>query len=195
MNGIRYNSMEEKMNKTRLTILPILSVFFALFFGWSTIFGQAAEKLENQFREIEALPSGAAFTLTVTDDDITAAANEYLARYLPEIEQMVQEATGIKLNFADPVIEFKTDYATASLRVGKGILKIPASLRADVYWDGTLHVEVKEIEVPVISVDPVSVNSAIQGPIRDAMASLEKYYEIRDLELAEGYIKLEAVKK
>lgn len=195
MNGIRYNSMEEKMNKTRLTILPILSVFFALFFGWSTIFGQAAEKLENQFREIEALPSGAAFTLTVTDDDITAAANEYLERYLPEIEQMVQEATGIKLNFADPVIEFKTDYATASLRVGKGILKIPASLRADVYWDGTLHVEVKEIEVPVISVDPVSVNSAIQGPIRDAMASLEKYYEIRDLELAEGYIKLEAVKK
>ena len=55
--------------------------------------------------------------------------------------------------------------------------------------------EVKEIEVPVISVDPVSVNSAIQGPIWDAMASLEKYYEIRDLELAEGYIKLEAVKK
>ena len=107
------------MNKTRLTILPILSVFFALFFGWSTIFGQAAEKLENQFREIEALPSGAAFTLTVTDDDITAAANEYLDRYLPEIEQMVQEATGIKLNFADPVIEFKTVCSRSRLHCGR----------------------------------------------------------------------------
>ena len=105
------------MNKTRLIILPILSVFFALFLGWSTIFAQAAEKLENQFREIQALPAGSAFSLTLTDDDITAAANEYLERYLPEIERVVEEETGIKLNFSDPVIEFKTGFATASLRV------------------------------------------------------------------------------
>ena len=57
------------MNKTRLIILPILSVFFALFLGWSTIFAQAAEKLENQFRDIQALPAGSAFSLTLTDDE------------------------------------------------------------------------------------------------------------------------------
>ena len=187
--------MEDKMNKTQLTILPILGAFFALFFGWSTIFGQAAEKLENKFREIEALPSGSVFALTLEDDEISAAANEYLDRYLPEIEEIVLEATGIKLNFADPVIEFQTGAATASLKVGKGILKVPASIRTDVYWDGTLHVNVRELEIPIISIDPETVNAAIQEPVREAWRTVEQYYEIRDLEIAEGYIRLEAVKK
>ena len=66
------------MIKTRLTILPILAAIFALFFGCSTIFGQAAENIEQQIRAIEALPAGSVFTLRVTDDDISAAANEYL---------------------------------------------------------------------------------------------------------------------
>ncbi len=183
------------MNKTRLIILPILSVFFALFLGWSTIFAQAAEKLENQFREIEALPAGSAFSLTVTDDDITAAANEYLGRYLPEIERVVEEETGIKLNFADPVIEFKTGFATASLRVGKGFLKVPASFDAEVYWDETLRVNVKQVDVPFITLDPAVVNDAIQDPIREAMLALGEYYEIQTMELNEGYIRIDAVKK
>ncbi len=183
------------MNKTRLTILPILSVFYALFLGWSTIFAQAAEKIENQLREIEALPAGSAFSLTMTDDDITAAANEYLNRYLPEIEKIVEQETGFKLNFADPDIEFKAGQAAASLRVGKGILKVPASLESEVYWDGTLHVEVKKLEVPIISLDPAAINSAIQEPIRQAMETFGQYYEIQLLELGDGYIRVDAVKK
>ena len=183
------------MNKTRLIILPILSVFFALFLGWSTIFAQAAEKLENQFRDIQALPAGSAFSLTLTDDDITAAANEYLERYLPEIERVVEEETGIKLNFSDPVIEFKTGFATASLRVGKGFLKVPASFDAEVYWDGGLIVNVKEVDVPIIKLDPATVNDAIQEPMREIMAEVGKYYEIHFLELNDGYIRLDAVKK
>ncbi len=183
------------MNKTRLIILPILSVFYALFLGWSTLFAQAAEKLENQFREIEALPSGSVFTLTLTDDEISDAANEYLDRYLPEIQSMVEEATGIKLTFADPVIEFKTGTAMFSLKAGKGFLKVPASMRAGVYWDGSLHLNVEELNIPIVSVDPATINSYIQQPVNEAMDTIGKYYEIRDLEVAEGFIRLEAMKR
>ncbi len=187
--------MEEKMNKTRLTILPILSVFFALFLGWSTIFSQAVEKLENKYREIRALSPGTTFTLMITDDDISDAGNEYLEQYLPELQRMVEELTGIKLSFSDPVIEFKTGAATFSLRVGKGFLKIPASMKANVTWDGELHVNVESMDIPVISVDPAAVNAYIQEPIREGMAEVEKYYEIHELEVAEGYIRVTATKK
>ena len=183
------------MNKTRLTILPILAVIFALFFGCSTIFGQSAENLENQIRAIEALPAGSVFTLKVTDDDISATANKYLNTYMLEIQNMLQESVGTKLSLSDPIIEFKTRKANASLRVGKGILKVAASIDADVTWDGTLHVNVTDVNVPIIEIEPETVNSYIQEPIESGMRYLEQYLEIHSFEIEEGVITLEAVKK
>ena len=183
------------MNKTRLIILPILAVIFALFFGCSTIFGQSADNLENQLRAIEALPSGSVFTLTVTDDDISATANKYLNMYMTEIQDMLQGAVGTKLSLSDPIIEFKTKKANASLRVGKGFLKVAASIEADVTWDGKLHVNVTDVNVPIIQVDAATVNSYIEGPIDSGMAYLEQYLEIRSFEIEEGLITFEAVKK
>ena len=183
------------MNKTRLTILPILGVIAALFFGWSTLFAQTVEKLTNQFLEIEALPSGSVFTLIVTDDDMTAAANEYLVAYKNEIQNLVQEATGTRLELADPVVEFRTNNTMASLRVGKGFLKVTASISAAITWDGSLHVDVKSVDVPIISVDPATINSYIQGPVARGMEEVEKYYEIRSLKVGDGAITVEAMKK
>ncbi len=184
------------MNKTRLTILPILGVFFALFFGWSTSFGQAAAKLEAQFNEILALPAGSVFTLTVSDDEITEAANEYLDRYTDEIVEMIRETAGVKLDVSHPVIEFKTDDATASIRVGKGFLKVTASIRASVVWENdTLVVDVKSVDIPTISVDPATVNSYIQGPVNSGVNELKKYLEIYSFSVSDGYIQLEAMKK
>ena len=183
------------MNKTRLTILPILAVILALFFGCSTIFGQAAENLERQLREIEALPAGSVFTLTITDDDISAAANEYLELYMEEIQDILQGRIGTKLSLSDQIIEFKTRKANASLRVGKGFLKVAASIDADVTWDGTLHVNVIDVNVPIITVDAATVNAFIQGPIESGMRYLEQYLKIHSFDVEEGVITITAEKK
>lgn len=183
------------MIKTRLTILPILAVIFALFFGCSTIFGQAAENIEQQIRAIEALPAGSVFTLRVTDDDISAAANEYLNLYMTEIQDMLQGTVGTKLSLSDPIIEFKTRKANASLRVGKGFLKVAASIDADITWDGSLHVNVTEVNIPIISVDTETVNAYIQRPVDSGMRYLEQFLEIRNVDVEEGVITIEAMKK
>ncbi len=184
------------MNKTRLTILPILGVIFAFFFGWSTTFGQAAEKLENEINEILALPAGTVFSLTVSDDEVTQAANEYLDRYTDYLVEMIRQASGMNVDISHPVIDFKTDDAYASLRVGKGFLKVTASIRASVLWEnGTLVVDVKSVDIPTISVDPATINAYIQGPVNSGVEYLEKYLEINSFKVCEGYIELEAMKK
>ena len=183
------------MNKTRLTILPILGVIFAFFCGWSTIFGQAAEKLENQIREINALPAGSVFALTVTDDEISDAANEYLDRYIGEIQKMIENAVGTKLTLSDPVVEFKTEKTYISLKVSKGFLKVTLSIQAEVYWDGSLHVNVTSVELPIISIDADTINAYIQEPVDAGMRYLQNYIEIRSLTVGDGQIALEAVKK
>ena len=64
-----------------------------------------------------------------------------------EIVEMIRETAGVKLDVSHPVIEFKTDDATASIRVGKGFLKVTASIRASVVWENdTLVVDVKSVE-------------------------------------------------
>ena len=183
------------MNKTRLFILPIIVVFFAFIMGWSTISAQTIDKLTNQYREIEALPSGSVFTLVVTDDDMTAAAEEYLSNFRKEIEAMVQEAAGVKLTLSDPVVEISTTDTVASVKVGKGFLKVNASIRATITWDGSLHVNVTSVDVPIVSVDPATINSYIQGPINNGMAKVAEYYEIRSLQVGDGAITVEAMKK
>ena len=184
------------MHKTRLTILPILGVIFAIFFGWSTTFGQAAEKLEQEFKDIMALPSGSLFTLTISDDEVTEAANEYLVRYMDEIVDLLQQMTGMKLDISRPEVEFRTDESAASLRVGKGFMKVPASVRASVYWEnGTIVMDVKSIDVPTISVDPATVNGYIQKPINDGTEYISQYLDIQSFKVCEGYIELVAIKK
>ncbi len=183
------------MNKTQYYILPILVLIAALFFGCSTISAQTIEKLENQYREIEALPSGSVFNLVVTDDDMSSAATEYLIMFEHEIQNMIQESTGMRLDVSDPYIEFKTDKTVLSIKAGKGFLKVTASLQAEITWDGSIHVNVISVDVPLVTVDPATVNSYIEYPVSQGMAKLEEKYEIRDLHVGDGMITLEAMKK
>ena len=97
------------MQKTRTTILPIIAVFFGLFLGWSTIYAETIERLTEQLRQVESLPSGTVFQLILTDDDATDAAEEYLEAYMEEIQQLIQQSTGIKIDLSDPRIEFDED--------------------------------------------------------------------------------------
>ena len=66
------------MTKTHKYILPIIAVLFGIFFGWSTISAQTIEKLTSQLRDVQNLPAGSVFQLTLTDEDATAAAAEYI---------------------------------------------------------------------------------------------------------------------
>ena len=183
------------MNKTQYYILPILGIIAVLLLGWSTISAQTIEKLENQYREIEALPSGSVFDLIITDDDMSGAASEYLIRFKNEIQEMVQQTTGMELELADPVVEFKTDKTAVSLKVGKGFLKVSVSIQAEITWDGDIHVNVTSVDVPIVSIDPATVNSYIEGPVRQGMRKLEEKYEILDLNVGDGMITIRAMKK
>ena len=178
------------MNKTRLTILPLLAVIFSLLLGWSTISAQTIEKFENQILQIEALPSGSRFSLTITQDDLTAAAEEMLARYKTDIEDSIQQAIGVRLSVSDPKISFGNSEMLISARGGKGFLKVNASLKASINWDGnTISVDVKSIDLPIVSVDPATVNAYLQGPLSSYVEQLKQYYEIISFTVSEGNIK------
>ena len=190
--------MEVIMTKTHKSILPIIAVFFCLFFGWSTIFAQTVEKLTNQLQEVQNLPSGSVFQLTLTDADATDAASEYLERYIEKIQTMVEQSVGMKLDFSDPKIDFDEDRLVVSIRGGIGFLKITASASGKVVWDApsqTLRVDMQSVDIPIISVDPATVNSYIQGPINDLIHDKMSGYEVLSFNIYDGFAVLEARKK
>ena len=184
------------MNKTRLIILPILAIFFALIFGWSTISGQETDKITQQILEIEALPSGSEFQMTISDEDATSAAQSYLIKYMNQIQETIRQMIGTKLDLSKPKVEFGEDELAFSIKGGKGFMKVNISLRADAVWNGsTLQVDVKSIDVPIVSVDPATANSYIQGPINNFVELIKQYYDIRSFKLSEGSCIIDASKK
>ena len=186
------------MTKTHKSILPIIAVFFSMFFGWSTIYAQTVEKLTNQLNEVQNLPSGSVFQLKLTDTDATAAASEYLSQYTEEIKKMVEQSIGMKVDFSDPKIDFDDDRMIISVRGGVGFLKITASASGTVVWDAAnqkLRVDIQSVDIPILSVDPATVNSYIQGPINDFVLDMMKGYEILSFEVNDGFALLEARKK
>ena len=183
------------MKHTRLTILPIVVVFMALILGWSTVLGEAAENIQDQIRKINELPPNSEFTWKLDDDEISDAANEYLDKYAGEIEEMIRSAIGTKVDLSDAHVEFKPNTVNASVKAGKGFLKVSASTQAEVTWDGKLHVNVKDVDVPIVSVDPAAINSLIQTPVERAVNYLEQYVEIRSITIGDGYVEINAVRK
>lgn len=190
--------MEVNMSKTLKSILPIIAVIFGIFFGWSTSQAQTVEKLTNQLREVQNLPSGSVFQLILTDEDATAAASEYLERYMEDVQRMVEQAAGIRLDFSDPMIDFDNDRMVISIRGGIGFLKITASASGYVIWDiptQTLRVDIQSVDIPIISVDPSTVNAYIQEPINDFIHDLMQGYEVLSFNIFDGFAVLEAMKK
>ncbi len=182
--------------KTRTIILPILGVFFALFLGWSTMSAQTIEKLTNQLNEIGALPSGSSFTLSLTDDDATAAAEEYLGKNMETIQNAISNAVGVKLDISNPTVTFGEDQLTIEAKAGKGFLKLSVSAKATVVWDGNeLHVTVTEVNVPIVSVPVDTANSFIAEPLKNGINELLKYYDVQSFKLSDGVAVLNAVKK
>ena len=184
------------MTKTRLIILPILGAIAALFLGWSTIFAQTIERLTDQMSAVEALPSGTVIQLTLSEEDATAAAEEYINAHMTELKKMMQQGFGVALDISDPKVRFLPDEVILSIRAGFGFLKITPSARADVYWnENSLQVNVKSVDVPIVSVDPAVVNSYIQEPIQSMIDQIQVSYNIRSFKIEEGYAVVEVEKR
>lgn len=154
------------------------------------------ERLSEQIFAIENLPSGTVALLTLTDDDATAAAQEYLDQNEEELRRLTQQNFGIALEASNLQIEFKPDVLLFSIDVGIKLLKITLSARANVLWkDDSLNIDVTSIDIPIISVDPAVVNSYIQEPIQSIIDQITEGFDIRDFKLEDGYASVEVIKK
>ena len=185
------------MTKTHKIILPIITIIFILFFGWSTTNAQTVDRLMDQFREIEKLPSGSVFQVILTDEDATAAAEESLNRYMDYVQNMVQQAIGIRLDFSDPQIDFDDNRLIVSIRSGLGFVKITISASGKVTWDvptQTVIVDIDSVDIPIISVNPTEVNSYIQAPLNEVLSYIMNGYYILSFNIYDGYAVVEAQK-
>lgn len=157
--------------------------------------GATIEQFIGKFEEFKALPSGESFTIEVTDQEATAAANEYVTENKAQIQELLKQQTGFNLDVEKPSVAFRNDEILLSAMGGIGFLKTKASLTADVKWDGKPVVVVRSVEVPVVSISPGELNSTVEEPLTKMMETVEEYAEIRSFKLKDGVAVLEAVRK
>ena len=153
------------------------------------------DRFTKQFFDIKAQAPGAPFKAVITDEEATAAAREYLENNRDQVKDLIKSKAGVSLDVADPVIEFAPDEVRLSAKGKKGLIKINASASAAVTWDGSLHVEAKSVNVPVISVSPAVINPAIKEPIDQWVKKLQEYAEIRSFRITDGMAMVEGIKK
>ena len=131
----------------------------------------------------------------MTDQEATAAANEYVTENKAQIQELLKQQTGFNLDVEKPSVAFRNDEILLSAMGGIGFLKTKASLTADVKWDGKPVVVVRSVEVPVVSISPGELNSTVEEPLTKMMETVEEYAEIRSFKLKDGVAVLEAVRK
>ena len=157
--------------------------------------GATLQHFLGKFDEFKTLPAGESFSIRVSDQEATAAANEYLTENKAQVKQLIQQKAGIGLDVEKPSIGFHNDGISVSAMGGMGFLKAKASLNADVQWDGKPNVVVRSVQVPVISVTPEKLNSVVEKPLKQLTEKVEEYAEIRNFKLQDGFAVLEAVRK
>ena len=157
--------------------------------------GAKVQHFINKFEEFKALPSGEVFAIEVTDQEATAAAKEYLTENKAQIKDLLKQSAGLSLDVDKPAIGFGEDTVFLSAKGGMGFVKVNASLAAVVKWDGKLTVDVREVDVPIISISPEKLNSTVEGPLQQMMEIVEEYAEIRSFKLTDGRVVLEAIRK
>ena len=157
--------------------------------------GATLQHFIDKFEEFQSLPAGESFTIEVTDQEATSAANEFLTENKAQIKQFLKQSTGVGLDVENPSIDFLDDGIILSARGGKGFLKANASLTANVQWNGEPVVTVRSVDVPFISVSPEKLNSAVKKPLQQFTEKVGEYAEIRSFKLMYGLAILEAVRK
>ncbi len=157
--------------------------------------GAALNKLLNKFNEFKALPAGKPFSVMITDTEASDAVREYLAENKDQVKKLIKESSGKSLDVEEPSIRFGNDEIALSAKVGKSILKVGASLTADVRWNGKPEVKVRSVDIPIISVTPEKLNSLVEKPLELGMNKVREYAEIRSFKFTNGTAVLDALKK
>ena len=157
--------------------------------------GVTLQQFMDKFEEFKTLPGGESFAIEVTDQEATAAANEYVTENKAQIKDLLKQQTGFNLDVEKPSVSFGNDEIVLSAMGGVGFLKTKATLTADVTWDGKPVVVVRSVEVPVVSVSPEGLNSTVEEPLVQMMEKVREYAEIRSFKLTDGVAVIEAIRK
>ena len=135
--------------------------------------GAAVSRFISRFNEFQSLQAGESFSIRVTDFEAEEAAKEYLAENREQVSGLIRQAAGVSLEVSDPSIRFHPNEIVLSAKGGRGLLKVRASLSADVRWNGGLNVNVQSLELPFVSVTPQKLNSVVEGPSAANMPASE----------------------
>lgn len=157
--------------------------------------GANLDKFMNKFEEFKNLPSGETFSIEVTDKEATDAGREYVTENKEWIKQQLKATTGLGLSVENPTIKFGDDELSMGVVGGMSFLKANASLTADVAYNGEPSVNVREVNVPFVSLSPEKLNTLVEKPLDQLMEKVKEYGEIRSFKLSAGLAVLEAVKK
>lgn len=129
----------------------------------------AMSTLSAQLEELNALPSGQAFTLTFDEATLSQAAAEALKTYEAQVKAIIKQYGLPELSMSDPKVDFMPWQDGAanvklSVKVGKGFLKVTVKAEAQLSLvNGAVALNVTKLDVPVMSIEADTVNSQLAG--------------------------------
>ena len=145
--------------------------------------------------DMNKIPSGLTIQLSLSDEDATKYAANYLTAHNEKIKEFIKEKIKVGLDIADPVIRFNENELIVSCKVGMHLIKVTASARATILWDGkNVRADVLTLDLPVISIESSKANELIQKPIQTFVKELQKDFQVRSFRVEPGKISVDAVK-
>lgn len=188
----------------RKTILPVILILSLIFTGWFAYTPKentrtqtpVIDQLTQEISKVTQLPSGSEFTLTVTDADLTKAAEELLVTYKAEIDQAIKDYAGVGLNLSEPKVTFSGGGFELSVKVGVSFLKVNAGAAGTVtLQEGTPVITLTSVNVPVVSVPVEDANAALQTYINRYIGAVTNVYTILSINTQEGQLVINGIKK
>lgn len=145
--------------------------------------------------DMSNIPSGLTIHLSLSDRDATKYAANYLITHNDKIKEFIKEKIKVGLDITDPEIRFNENELIVSFRAGMHLIKVNASARATILWDGNnIRADVLSLDLPVISIEPKKANELIQKPLQTVVKKLQKDFQIRSFRVEPGKISVDVVK-
>lgn len=154
------------------------------------------QQFQDQFNQIQAMPSGTAFNINITDADASAALDEYLEVEADMVDSLIKDYLNVSVKITDPRITFSDGKISVVVKAGISFIKVDASITAAVtYENGQVIVKTESVKVPVITLEPATVDGYIQPLVNDMMGRVSQGADIQSVTIADGTLSIAAVKK
>lgn len=146
--------------------------------------------------DLTKIPSGSNIQITLTDQEATTYAENYLSSHKDEIKDLINQKVKTNLDVSNPEIHFDENEVFLSLKAGIKFVKATAQATASVLWDGSnVQVNVKSLDIPVLKMDASKANGIIQQPLKALIEDIQKDFIIKSFKLHKGSAAIDAVKK